>query len=73
MTSLAEIEAAITQLPEAEARQLAVWLQDYLYKKWDQQIASDLAAGKLDKLIQQAESDITAGYVRDLDEVLRNS
>ncbi len=73
MISLTEIEAAIAQLPEAEARQLAVWLQDYLDEKWDQQITSDLAAGKLDKLIQQAESDIAAGRVRDLDEVLRNA
>lgn len=73
MTSLAEIEAAITKLPEDEARQLAAWLQEYLDQKWDQQIASDLAAGKLDRLIQQAESDIAAGRVRDLDEVLRNT
>ncbi len=73
MTSLTEIESAITKLPEAEVRQLAAWLQDYLDEKWDQQIVSDLAAGKLNKLIQQAESDIEAGHVRDLDEVLRDT
>ncbi|UBF23667.1 hypothetical protein K9N68_18010 [Kovacikia minuta CCNUW1] len=73
MTSLAEIEAAIAKLPEDEARQLADWLQDYLDERWDQQIASDVAAGKLDHLIQQAKSDIAAGQVRDLDEVLHNT
>ncbi|NJP09500.1 MAG: hypothetical protein HC866_08425 [Leptolyngbyaceae cyanobacterium RU_5_1] len=31
MTSLAEIEAAIAELPETEVRQLAAWLQDYYW------------------------------------------
>jgi len=72
MTTLMKIEAAIKQLPEPEARRLAAWLQDYLDDAWDQQIAADAAAGKLDGLIAQAEADIASGNVRDLDEVLRD-
>jgi len=68
MTTLVDIEAAIKQLPEQDGRRLAAWLQDYLYDAWDQQIAADAAAGKLDGLIAQAESDIARGSVRDLDE-----
>jgi hypothetical protein len=39
---------------------------------WDQQIEDDFMSGKLDHLIAQAEADIAANQVRDLDEVLRN-
>jgi hypothetical protein len=73
MTSLPEIEVAIKQLPESDVRQLAAWLQTYLDETWDRQIEEDLASGKLDNLIAQAEADIAANNVRDLDEVLRNA
>lgn len=73
MTTLPEIEAAIKQLPEEDARQLSAWLQDYLDEMWDRQIEADAASGKLDQLISKAEADISANQVRDLDEVLRNS
>ena len=72
MTTLAEIETAIKQLPENDIRQLAVWLQDYLNEMWDQQIEADLASGRLNNLIAKAEADIAANRVRNLDEVLRN-
>ncbi|WGV25864.1 hypothetical protein [Halotia branconii] len=72
MTNLPEIKAAIKQLPENNIRQLAVWLQDYLDEMWDQQIADDLASGRLNNLIAIAEADIAANRVRDLDEVFHN-
>ena len=55
MTTLAEIEAAIKQLPEGDVRQLSGWLQEYLDERWDRQIETDLVSGKLDKLIAKAE------------------
>lgn len=73
MTSLLEIEAAIKQLPESDVRQLAAWLQEYLDETWDRQIEEDLTSGKLDNLIAQAEADIAANNVRDLDEILHNT
>jgi hypothetical protein len=72
MKNRLELESAIKQLPETEVRELAKWLQEYLDDKWDQQIEADLASGKLDHLIAQAEADIANGNVRDLDEVLRD-
>ncbi len=39
---------------------------------WDRQIEADLASGKLDRLIAQAEEDMATNNVRDLDEVLPN-
>ncbi|MES1023925.1 hypothetical protein ABN584_13615 [Gloeocapsa sp. BRSZ] len=72
MTTRLEVESAIKQLPVAEVRNLAKWLQEYLDEMWDRQIETDLASGKLDHLIAQAEADIENGNVRDLDEVLCN-
>ncbi|HEY9858849.1 MAG TPA: hypothetical protein V6D16_05035 [Candidatus Obscuribacterales bacterium] len=72
MNNLPEIEMAIKQLPENDIRQLAIWLQDYLDEMWDQQIEADFTLGKLDRLIAQAESEIAANQLRDLDEVLRD-
>lgn len=72
MTTLLEIEAAIKQLPENDIRQLAAWLQDYLDDAWDKQLEADLASGKLQGLIANAEADIAAHRVKDLGEVLRN-
>lgn len=72
MTSRLEIESAIKQLPESEARNLAKWLEEYLNERWDRQLEADLASGKLDHLIAQAEADIATNKVRDLDEILGN-
>lgn len=71
MTTRSEVESAIKQLSEDEARDLAKWLQEYLDEKWDRHIEADFASGKLDRLITKAEADIATGKVRDLDEFLR--
>lgn len=73
MTTRIEVETAIKQLPEGEVRDLAKWLQEYLDQMWDRQIEADLASGKLDRMIAQAEADIASGNVSDLDEVFHNS
>jgi hypothetical protein len=73
MNSLTDIESAIAQLPSQEARQLFDWLQNYLEDEWDQQIEADAQSGSLDVLIQKAKSDIAAGQVKPLDEILHNS
>jgi hypothetical protein len=56
----------MSNLPENDIRQLAVWLQDDVEQMWDQQIEADLRSGKLDDLIAKAESEIAANRVRDL-------
>ena len=65
MNTRLEVELAIKQLPEDEVRNLAGWLQEYLDEMWDQQIEADLASGKLDRLIAQAEEDIAALFALD--------
>ena len=73
MNTRLEVESAIRQLPESEVRNLSRWIEDYLYEMWDRQIEADLASGKLDHFIAQAEKDIATNNVKELDEVLRNS
>jgi hypothetical protein len=72
MSTITEIQAAITKLPEQEQRQLSRWLGELFADAWDVQIEEDVKAGRLDNLIVQAELDITAGRTRPLDEVLDN-
>jgi len=70
MSTVAEIQQAITRLSAAEQRQLARWFEEALEDAWDAQIEEDFKAGRLNDLITQAEADIAAGRVKPLDEVL---
>lgn len=72
MNSIQEIEVAIMRLSKVEARKLSNWLQEYLDDAWDRQIEEDAKSGRLDKLIQRANADITSDRVKPLDEVLNN-
>jgi len=70
VSTVSEIQEAITRLSAAEQRQLARWFEEALEDAWDNQIEEDIKAGRLNDLIGQAEADITAGRVKPLDEVL---
>lgn len=73
MSTVAEIENALRELPLQDARAVANWLQEYLDKKWDQQIDADIAAGRLDKVAEKAINDYRAGRVKPLDEIIDQS
>ena len=70
MSTVSEIQEAITRLSAAEQRQLARWFEEALEDAWDNQIEEDIKAGRLNDLIAQAEADIAAGRVKPLDKVL---
>ena len=55
MSSVEEIEIAVTQLPQADFSRFRAWLADYENDLWDRQIADDSDAGKLDALISSAQ------------------
>ena len=46
MSTVAEIESAIAQLPPPQLSQLSRWFDEYLEKAWDAQMESDAKAGK---------------------------
>jgi hypothetical protein len=64
--SLVEIESAITQLPAKEFTELMDWLQKYRDQAWDKQIENDLAAGRLDAIIAEADDEYRQGLARPL-------
>ncbi len=72
MSTVAEIESALSRLPVKDARAVADWLQEHLDAEWDKQMDEDIAAGQFDPLWEKAKADIAAGRVKPLDEVLND-
>ena len=72
MSTVVEIEKALRTLPVEDARKVAGWLQNYLDETWDRQMEGDIAAGRLDKLWEKAKTDIAAGRVKPLDEIIND-
>jgi hypothetical protein len=71
VSTVAEIIEAVKNLPEAEKGEFLERLAEIDFDDaWDRQIEADVKAGRLDKLIAQAEADIAAGRTKPLDEVL---
>ncbi|MEO7298258.1 MAG: hypothetical protein ABI042_06730 [Verrucomicrobiota bacterium] len=64
MSTVAEIEKAIQKLTPQEVKAVADWLEEFREEMWDQQIAADAKAGKLDKLIFKAKSDYRSGKAK---------
>ena len=66
MSTVQEIEAAIQVLPRDEFSKLWQWWDHYREAAWDRQIDADLTAGKLDKLLAEADRDFAAGRCKPL-------
>jgi hypothetical protein len=66
MSTVEQIEAAILKLSSQELSQLAEWVLNLEEQRWDEQIAQDAAAGKLDFLAEEALSEFEAGNCRTL-------
>ena len=58
--TFAELQQQIEQLSPEERAQLRDWLLEPQDDDWDRQIESDVAAGRLDALIQEARDEIAA-------------
>lgn len=61
MSTVQEIEAAITRLEPKKVHAVADWLQAYREELWDKQIEADAKAGKLDSLIKKAKANNRGG------------
>ncbi len=64
MRKIEHIEQQIVELSQAEFAELREWVMERDWAAWDQKIASDAAAGKLDKLIAEAQAEYKAGSTR---------
>ena len=66
MSTVHEIEAAISKLKPKEVKAVAEWLEEFCEEMWDKQIEADAKAGRLDKLMEEAKEDYLAGRCKPL-------
>jgi hypothetical protein len=66
MSNVQEIENAIRRLSPKELADLREWFAEFDAAAWDQQLERDVAAGKLDRLAEQAIDDFENGRTTDL-------
>ncbi len=66
MTTVQDIERAIERLPRDQFAQIHDWIVEKDWHKWDAQIESDSAAGKLDFLLEEAMQDADSEETRPL-------
>jgi hypothetical protein len=64
MSTVEAITNAIAQLPPEQVAQVRAWLAEYDERQWDDQIAQDERAGRLDVLAERALADHRAGRTR---------
>lgn len=66
MTALETIEREIRKLTEKELSEFRQWFAEFDADIWDAQIESDAAAGKLDKLAQEALEEYEVGKSKEI-------
>jgi hypothetical protein len=66
MTSVLEIEKAITKLPPKEFAQFRAWFEEFDSVNWDKQFEKDAKSGKLDKIAEKALLEYKKGVYKEL-------
>ena len=61
MGAIGDIKEHVEKLTPEEQTELLAWLAERGHQQWDTEVARDLAAGKLDDLIAEAEANLVAG------------
>jgi hypothetical protein len=65
MSTVQEIEAAIQRLTPDEQAEFRAWYAKHDAEEWDRQMEADVAAGKLDWLVEEARQDRQKGRCSD--------
>ena len=66
MSTIQEIEQAIRTLSPQELAALREWFAAFDAELWDRQLEQDVAAGRLDRLAEEALRDFSEGRCTDL-------
>ena len=66
MSSVNEIESAVSKLSRGELQSFRNWFQEFDAEAWDKQFEEDVRAGRLDKLADEALSDLREDRCKDL-------
>lgn len=65
MSVIEKIEREIEDLSSEDFARLAMWVDRRRNEKWDRQMDEDAAAGRLDFLFEEAQSERKSGKLRD--------
>jgi hypothetical protein len=66
MSSVKEIESAVTRLSPEDLSAFRSWFADFDAEAWDRQFEKDVAAGRLDARGDEALRDLSGGRCTDL-------
>jgi hypothetical protein len=66
MSTIHEIERAVSGLSSDELTEFRRWFLEFDAAAWDRQLEDDVAAGRLDALAEEALSDLREGRTRPL-------
>jgi hypothetical protein len=66
MSTVQEIERAVSRLSPEELVRFREWFDEFDAKVWDRQFEKDAKSGKLDRLADQAIADLRAGNYKEL-------
>ena len=66
MKTLEDIEKALTELPGDQLDEFRAWFEAFEAARFDEKIARDARAGRLDPLAEQALADFRMGRAREL-------
>lgn len=64
--SVQDIEVAVTKLSPEDFAEFRRWFAEHDWKLWDKKIERDSAAGKLDRLADEALQELRSGKCRDI-------
>ena len=59
--TLEELEKTVSKLPPDQLAQFRAWFLEFDAERWDKQIESDVSAGRLDALAEEAIREHRAG------------
>lgn len=66
MTTIHEIEKAVSALSSNELEQFRKWFDEFDAKVWDKQFENDVQSGKLDQIAEDAIVDFDKGKFKEL-------
>ncbi len=66
MSKVDELKTKIEKLPREEFSELARWLSEKGWERWDKEIEADSEASKLDFLVREAFDAKVTGILKDL-------
>lgn len=66
MSTVQEIQDAVTQLPPEDLTAFRLWFAEFDAALWDRKLEADVAAGRLDHFGDEALRDLAEGHCTDL-------